>query len=32
VIVTVPKGEADKLKAELLTQQPLLAPSPRASA
>jgi len=22
----VPKGEADKLKAELLTQQPLLAP------
>jgi D-alanyl-D-alanine carboxypeptidase len=24
--VTVPKGEADKLKAELLTQQPLLAP------
>jgi serine-type D-Ala-D-Ala carboxypeptidase (penicillin-binding protein 5/6) len=26
VIVTVPKGEADKLKAELLTQQPLLAP------
>ena len=26
VIVTVPKGEADRLKAELLTQQPLLAP------
>src|SRR3954462_6265208 len=26
VIVTVPKGEADKLKAELLTQQPLFAP------
>jgi len=26
VIITVPKGEADKLKAELLTQQPLLAP------
>jgi D-alanyl-D-alanine carboxypeptidase (penicillin-binding protein 5/6) len=26
IIVTVPKGEADKLKAELLTQQPLLAP------
>ena len=26
VVVTVPKGEADKLKAELLTQQPLLAP------
>ena len=29
VIVTVPKGEADKLKAELLTQQPLLAPVAR---
>jgi D-alanyl-D-alanine carboxypeptidase (penicillin-binding protein 5/6) len=26
IIVTVPKGEADKLKAELLTQRPLLAP------
>ena len=26
IIVTVPKGEAEKLKAELLTQQPLLAP------
>jgi serine-type D-Ala-D-Ala carboxypeptidase (penicillin-binding protein 5/6) len=26
IIVTVPKGDADKLKAELLTQQPLLAP------
>ena len=26
IVVTVPKGEADKLKAELLTQQPLLAP------
>jgi D-alanyl-D-alanine carboxypeptidase (penicillin-binding protein 5/6) len=26
IIVTVPKGEADKLKAELLTQQPLVAP------
>jgi serine-type D-Ala-D-Ala carboxypeptidase (penicillin-binding protein 5/6) len=26
IIVTVPKGDADKLKAELLTQQPLVAP------
>jgi D-alanyl-D-alanine carboxypeptidase (penicillin-binding protein 5/6) len=26
VIVTVPKGEAEKLKAELLSQQPLVAP------
>jgi D-alanyl-D-alanine carboxypeptidase (penicillin-binding protein 5/6) len=26
IIVTVPKGEADKLKAELLSQQPLVAP------
>ena len=26
IIVSVPKGEAEKLKAELLTQQPLLAP------
>jgi D-alanyl-D-alanine carboxypeptidase (penicillin-binding protein 5/6) len=26
IIVTVPKGEAEKLKAELLTQQPLVAP------
>ena len=26
IIITVPKGEADKLRAELLTQQPLLAP------
>jgi serine-type D-Ala-D-Ala carboxypeptidase (penicillin-binding protein 5/6) len=26
IIVTVPKGEAEKLKAELLTQQPLFAP------
>ncbi len=26
IIVTVPKGEVEKLKAELLTQQPLLAP------
>ncbi len=26
IIITVPKGEVDKLKAELLTQQPLLAP------
>jgi serine-type D-Ala-D-Ala carboxypeptidase (penicillin-binding protein 5/6) len=26
IVVTVPKGEAEKLKAELLTQQPLLAP------
>jgi D-alanyl-D-alanine carboxypeptidase (penicillin-binding protein 5/6) len=26
LVVTVPKGEADKLKAELLSQQPLLAP------
>lgn len=26
VIVTVPKGEADRLKAELVSQQPLLAP------
>jgi len=26
IIVTVPKGELEKLKAELLTQQPLLAP------
>jgi D-alanyl-D-alanine carboxypeptidase (penicillin-binding protein 5/6) len=26
VIISVPKGEAEKLKAELLTQQPLLAP------
>jgi len=26
VIVTVPKGEADKLKAELVSQQPLIAP------
>ena len=24
--VTVPKGEADKLKAELVAQQPLIAP------
>ena len=28
VVVTVPKGEADKLKAELVSQQPLLAPVP----
>jgi D-alanyl-D-alanine carboxypeptidase (penicillin-binding protein 5/6) len=26
IVATVPKGEAEKLKAELLTQQPLLAP------
>ena len=26
ILVTVPKGEAEKLKAELLTQQPLIAP------
>jgi D-alanyl-D-alanine carboxypeptidase (penicillin-binding protein 5/6) len=26
IIVTVPKGEVEKLKAELLTQQPLVAP------
>ncbi len=26
VVVTVPKGEADKLKAELVSQQPLVAP------
>jgi serine-type D-Ala-D-Ala carboxypeptidase (penicillin-binding protein 5/6) len=26
VLVTVPKGEADKLKAELVSQQPLVAP------
>jgi serine-type D-Ala-D-Ala carboxypeptidase (penicillin-binding protein 5/6) len=26
IIVTVPKGEAEKLKAELLSQQPLVAP------
>jgi serine-type D-Ala-D-Ala carboxypeptidase (penicillin-binding protein 5/6) len=26
VIVTVPKGEADRLKAELVSQQPLIAP------
>jgi len=26
IIVSVPKGEAEKLKAELMTQQPLLAP------
>jgi D-alanyl-D-alanine carboxypeptidase (penicillin-binding protein 5/6) len=26
IIVTVPKGDAEKLKAELLTQQPLVAP------
>jgi D-alanyl-D-alanine carboxypeptidase (penicillin-binding protein 5/6) len=26
IVVTVPKGEAEKLKAELLTQQPLVAP------
>jgi serine-type D-Ala-D-Ala carboxypeptidase (penicillin-binding protein 5/6) len=26
IIVTVPKGDADKLKAELLSQQPLVAP------
>jgi len=26
IIITVPKGDADKLKAELLTEQPLLAP------
>jgi D-alanyl-D-alanine carboxypeptidase (penicillin-binding protein 5/6) len=26
IIITVPKGEADNLKAELLTQQPLVAP------
>jgi D-alanyl-D-alanine carboxypeptidase (penicillin-binding protein 5/6) len=26
IVITVPKGEAEKLKAELLTQQPLLAP------
>ena len=26
IIITVPKGEAEKLKAELLTQQPLVAP------
>ena len=26
IVVTVPKGEVEKLKAELLTQQPLLAP------
>src|ERR1700704_3816098 len=26
IVVTVPKGEAEKLKAELLSQQPLLAP------
>ena len=26
IVITVPKGEAEKLKAELLTQQPLVAP------
>jgi D-alanyl-D-alanine carboxypeptidase (penicillin-binding protein 5/6) len=26
LVITVPKGEADKLKAELLSQQPLVAP------
>jgi D-alanyl-D-alanine carboxypeptidase (penicillin-binding protein 5/6) len=26
IVITVPKGEAEKLRAELLTQQPLLAP------
>ena len=26
IVITVPKGEAQKLKAELLTQQPLVAP------
>jgi D-alanyl-D-alanine carboxypeptidase (penicillin-binding protein 5/6) len=26
IVVTVPKGESDKLKAELLSQQPLVAP------
>jgi D-alanyl-D-alanine carboxypeptidase (penicillin-binding protein 5/6) len=26
IVITVPKGEAEKLKAELLSQQPLLAP------
>jgi D-alanyl-D-alanine carboxypeptidase (penicillin-binding protein 5/6) len=26
LMITVPKGEADKLKAELLSQQPLVAP------
>jgi serine-type D-Ala-D-Ala carboxypeptidase (penicillin-binding protein 5/6) len=26
IIITVPKGEAEKLKAELMTQQPLVAP------
>jgi D-alanyl-D-alanine carboxypeptidase (penicillin-binding protein 5/6) len=26
LFVTVPKGEADKLKAELISQQPLVAP------
>ncbi len=26
LVITVPKGEADKLKSELLSQQPLLAP------
>jgi len=26
LVITIPKGEADKLKAELLSQQPLLAP------
>jgi D-alanyl-D-alanine carboxypeptidase (penicillin-binding protein 5/6) len=26
IVVTVPRGEAEKLKAELLTQQPLVAP------
>jgi D-alanyl-D-alanine carboxypeptidase (penicillin-binding protein 5/6) len=26
IVVTVPKGDAEKLKAELLTQQPLIAP------
>ena len=26
IIITVPKGDAEKLKAELLTQQPLVAP------
>jgi D-alanyl-D-alanine carboxypeptidase (penicillin-binding protein 5/6) len=32
LFVTVPKGEADKLKAELVSQQPLMAPLARASA
>jgi len=26
LLVTVPKGEAEKVKAELISQQPLLAP------